>query len=431
MSTKPRGLVRKSAAAPAKPGASTAPGRSNARRALSHVGGDVRFRGALLYKPIVDQALRVSADENAVRQHIHGFHSYPARLHPQTAHALIEALSIPGDTVLDPFCGSGTVLIEALALGRAAVGTDINPLSVSLSKLKTSAPGQLIRGHWSAAAQKVAEVATERRTKKAGPTRRYPAEDLQLFDIHVLLELDGLSAGIQQLEDSGAKSAMKLVLSSLLTKMSKRQSDSSRTEVERRRPGGFATRMFLDRTRELCTQMAEFESLLPCPPRVKALVTDARELAPIKSKSVDLIVCSPPYPGVYDYFDHHRARLRWLGLGVGRFESREIGSRRQLTQLDAQGARNTWLNDLLSVLRATARVLRPGAHLCCVVADVAMPGLTLLGDESVAAAAVRAGLEVVAVGSQSRPQFYRRSERAFAERERAEHLLILQKPAAR
>ncbi len=50
---------------------------------------------------------------------------------------MIELLSRPGELVLDPFCGSGTALVEALRLGRRAVGGDLNPVALVSSRAKT------------------------------------------------------------------------------------------------------------------------------------------------------------------------------------------------------------------------------------------------------------------------------------------------------
>ena len=67
----------------------------------------------------------------------HRFYRYPARFSPQLARAIIERFTDPGDVVLDPFCGGATTLVEAAALGRRAVGTDINPLAIFLARVKT------------------------------------------------------------------------------------------------------------------------------------------------------------------------------------------------------------------------------------------------------------------------------------------------------
>ena len=65
-------------------------------------------------------ALRVGAGS---RDHTHGFHTYPARMHPHIARRLLEAIP-PGATLLDPFCGSGTVLVEGILRGARTVGVD-------------------------------------------------------------------------------------------------------------------------------------------------------------------------------------------------------------------------------------------------------------------------------------------------------------------
>jgi hypothetical protein len=54
------------------------------------------------------------------------------------ARGTIEAFSDPGDVIFDPFMGGATTLVEARALGRHAVGSDISTLSVFLSRVKTT-----------------------------------------------------------------------------------------------------------------------------------------------------------------------------------------------------------------------------------------------------------------------------------------------------
>lgn len=68
----------------------------------------------------------------------HNFYRYPARFSPKLVRAAIEAFTEPGDLVLDPFVGGGTTLVEAMASGRHAVGTDISSLATFVSKVKTT-----------------------------------------------------------------------------------------------------------------------------------------------------------------------------------------------------------------------------------------------------------------------------------------------------
>src|SRR3989344_5369034 len=68
----------------------------------------------------------------------HKFHSYPARFIPQIPRTFIKLLTETGDTVLDPFAGCGTTLVEAKLLGRHSIGNDLNPLATLISKVKTT-----------------------------------------------------------------------------------------------------------------------------------------------------------------------------------------------------------------------------------------------------------------------------------------------------
>src|SRR5437764_4140009 len=81
--------------------------------------------------PLAAQAALVAGacDLEPVRGLTHGFYKYPARFSPSFARAVIETFTRPGDVVLDNHVGGGTTLVEALALGRDAIGVDISPLA--------------------------------------------------------------------------------------------------------------------------------------------------------------------------------------------------------------------------------------------------------------------------------------------------------------
>ncbi|MFN8620186.1 MAG: DNA methyltransferase [Chloroflexota bacterium] len=82
-------------------------------------------------------ALSLPADwKEQPRSFGHAFHplcTYLGGLPPAMAHALIERFSRPGDVVLDPFCGRGTVPLQATLRRRIGVGVDLNPLAALLS----------------------------------------------------------------------------------------------------------------------------------------------------------------------------------------------------------------------------------------------------------------------------------------------------------
>ena len=67
----------------------------------------------------------------------HGLHPYKGKFYPQLAKSLINISgAFPGATVLDPFCGSGTTLLESYLNGLRAVGCDMNPLAAKVARAK-------------------------------------------------------------------------------------------------------------------------------------------------------------------------------------------------------------------------------------------------------------------------------------------------------
>lgn len=394
------------------------------RRALSHLGGETETSGDAAAARVLARALESVTDAGA-RAHVHGFHSYPARLHPDVARALVSGLAPSPAVVLDPFAGSGTVLVEARLQGHSTLGTDLNPLAIALSELKAGGRDAPRRARLVEAARRVSGVATERRKQKAGASRRYPQEDVETFAPHVLLALDGLRVGIEADPDVEVRGDLWLVLSSILTKLGRRRGDSSDATQSKQLARSFPARLFVMRAEELAGQLAEHERLVPAgapPPRVA--LADARELSAIASRSVDLVVTSPPYPGNYDYLAHHRDRLRWLQLDARALDRGELGARRHLAREPAR-ARDTWSKQLVAALTALARVLRPDGLAALVIADSAVGPVPLLEDELVARAAGPAGLRVLARASQPRPHFHAPSAAAFGGRPRKEHVVLL------
>lgn len=68
--------------------------------------------------------------------------SYRACFKAQLPRFFIELLTVPGDTVYDPFSGRGTTVIEAAMLGRKVIANDINPLSNILSYPRLAVPDE-------------------------------------------------------------------------------------------------------------------------------------------------------------------------------------------------------------------------------------------------------------------------------------------------
>ena len=72
------------------------------------------------------------------KEYTHCFHNYPAMMIPQIARGLLNRYGTPNGWVLDPYCGTGTSLVEASIFGMNGVGCDINPLVRLITTAKTT-----------------------------------------------------------------------------------------------------------------------------------------------------------------------------------------------------------------------------------------------------------------------------------------------------
>lgn len=97
----------------------------------------------------------------------HGLHSYPTRMIPQIARRLILRYSSKANLILDPFCGSGSVLAEARLQGRNSIGIDLNPLACILAKAKSTPiePTRLTK-HWEGLKAKIEQNLKEAKEGK-------------------------------------------------------------------------------------------------------------------------------------------------------------------------------------------------------------------------------------------------------------------------
>jgi hypothetical protein len=353
----------------------------------------------------------------------HGFHSYPARFHPLLARKLVADLA-RGAVLLDPFVGSGTTLIEGMLRGARVLGSDVNPLAIELSRLKTSVWSderrtQLVERARAAAERSLARVKQRARTRESGQRFDDPAH----YAPHVFRELVGLREELDGEPDAELRRALLLVLSAIVVKVSRQPSDTAAGTVERTIGKGLPTRIFARKAEELARNLGDFaKAVPPGTPPADVRIADAR-LLPLENGAVDRVLTSPPYLGTYDYAEQHARRFGWLGLDRGTVDQFEIGARRRSTGGDSRAALETWQRDVDAFVAELARVLSPGALAFVAVGDSALGRDVIAGDEALRRAAARARLEVVASAAQLRPSFYREARRTT----RREHLLALRK----
>ena len=70
------------------------------------------------------------------KEYTHGVHPYPAMMIPQVARRLIQSYGREGDVLFDPYCGTGTTLLEGMLANLKSSGTDLNPLARLIARTK-------------------------------------------------------------------------------------------------------------------------------------------------------------------------------------------------------------------------------------------------------------------------------------------------------
>ncbi len=401
-------------------------GRSHTKRALVNVGGRVETAGDPSLSVSLAEALAVRAGERDATL-THPFHAYPARLHPEVARRLLGVVCDgPGQRVLDPFCGSGTVLVEALAAGHEALGRDLSPFAVELARLKTARPsGAAVRAMVSAARGAAARAGAHRRT---GPIPAQFVSERGWFLPHTFYELVALSAEVAAAPEGFVRHALRMLLSSILVKVSLQASDADPRRVQKHIAPGEALRLFAWKARELEVCMKALRAAVPSEARVEVAVDDAQRLETVAAGTVDAVVTSPPYANTYDYAAHHARRYAWLGLDPGAMLSQEIGAARWFAH-DPEAGAARFADELGALCGALGRVMTPTGRAAVVIADGAAGPRALRADEMLAEAAGGVGLRVLGRASQERAAYDRDSVEAFAQRAKREHVLVLGRAA--
>jgi len=412
--------------------------RPRIRRSLTNVGGAIRVAGDEEDAKLLSHALDVpipdpeAKDDESLRAHVHGFHTYPARMHPVTAARLVRAFSPERGVVLDPFCGSGTVLVEALTAGRDALGTDLNPLAVRLARTKTRPRGDAELEALVAHARDCADLANERRKERRGATRRFPEEDMHVFDPHVLLELDSLRAGHH--EDQrlacahGSRAGLERAPREALSK-ARRHVRGSRRAAPR---GGVSHEALREEDRGAHAP----------PSRIHAARPDASAARARRGRRRDEAAHASGSAAPADRRHHHvplrtspptttsritrsasagstSTRVPWSNRSSARADaSRRWSPRRPTTRGRASSHRSS---------PPPARLLPRGAPMVLLMADSAIGREAIRADEVVASVARRSGFVPAAMASQTRTHFHGATSGAFAEEPRAEHALLVRR----
>lgn len=366
----------------------------------------------------------ISAEKISARGHRHSslaIHPYFGKVDPGIVQHALQAYAHDDAVVLDPFCGSGTVLHDALLAKRAAIGFDSSPLACMIATAKvlgiTAQEVEELR-RLSAEICVTDDLFTHRSTPPPSSVPAMPRirSVEHWFTENALKELAAIKA---QLDANRPKISPEVALladvafSRIITPASRQKGESTYSRVNKDDYPGRVKTLFRRSVDHVIRSASAFNAELasqdfPPPSHSRLTVQGSRRRVRHGSGSVDiccvdarlveacrdfglapadLIVTSPPYLMSWDYGLYHKFRFYWLGLDLDHYEETEIG--RHLRRKDDDVER--YQRDMEQVLRSLGALVSENATAVLVNAPSVVHGELVDTNELITACAARQG----------------------------------------
>lgn len=395
----------------------------------------------------------------------HGIHKFPAKFFPELPRYLIQKYSEVGQTVLDPMCGSGTVVLEAILNNRVGVGVDIDPIAHLITKVKTTPiNSETLKNAVDALSQQIEAFRKSIDYTPVIPEFNYRDSWFKPFVLNELAiikdSIKTLGASKQISEWSSIYDFFHVVMSSIIRDVSNADPHCTRTvlrkKVTKKISPGVTFERFLRRLDQQVDEMRKFTEIIE-----GLKITDV--ILPIGSaletglddESIDLAVTSPPYINAVDYPRTHQLEMYWLGLlgdgPLSKVKRKYIGTEtvykdeyrdlqvsglntldpvlKQIFKRDPRRAFITYkfFDDMKSQFQEMMRVLKPGSRYCVTIGNNLIRGVRVKSHE------ILVEIAESSVGFELEKQFFSKLIRHFIriprkERMQGEWVLVLKKP---
>ena len=296
-------------------------------------------------------------------KHVHRLHPYLGKFIPQLVEELFRRHVPRGGSVLDPFAGSGTTLVQALENGLDSSGVDIAAFNCLLMRVKTAPYDLFALEHELRDALGRLED-TETADEPTGYMREWfaPRSAEQLLAFRVLIDRYEHADVMRVILARAARSARLTTHFDLdFPRTPQREPYWCHKHKRKCKPVDHADHFVRRYMLDTLARLKEFARLRS---RRDAVVLhgDARELS--LDRQFDAVVTSPPYPGLIDYHEQHRYAYELLGLEDMR--ERELGAGARGT---SRAALRAYVEGVASVFERASTALPPGAPIVVVVND--------------------------------------------------------------
>lgn len=350
----------------------------------------------------------------------HNIHPYPAKFIPQIPYNIIRDMSDEGDVVLDPFCGSGTTLVEARLLGRKSIGVDINPIASLVSKVKT----RTLSDKKFRLVDEIMDLIYKKyeRRRMVLDIHNFHNKN-HWFEKNVRHEIALILNEVGKIQDRALKEFFQVMISAIGITVSNQESDTRYAAKNKHIKNGATIGLFGNKTQNSKKRIIEFRKKVRSDTSPKIYNANATNLNMIKTNSVDLVVTSPPYPNVYDYYLYHKQRMNLLGLDHNYAKENEIGSRLRYSSL--KWKIDTFYDDMAKCFDEIHRVVKPKKYVVVVIGDFIIAGTKFNGSKAILDIVGKSGLKIIKNESYELDVTSRTFSSGFRNKGKKEHVITL------
>jgi site-specific DNA-methyltransferase (cytosine-N4-specific) len=307
------------------------------------------------------EAWVVKGTNTQINYATHGVYRYFGKFPAPIAAKLIQDYSRPGDAIVDPACGSGTTGVEALLAGRTAHLFDINPLSVLVSKVKSTPIDEDVI---------LSSIERLKARFKKSNVSAFETDEIDLnhwFLSETIVELSNLKDAILGERRKEVRDILLMVFASIIRRVSKATTQQGR--------------LFLDIETAITEVWPIFEkSALKTANRIGGLLPGENVQVACQSllddsvnvvQKVPLVIYHPPYFNAYKYTSINSLEMAWLDFPRKVTRKGEI---REFFKVGKTENAPTYVDDMVRTLVNARRHIKERGVVAMMIGDALMKG---------------------------------------------------------
>lgn len=288
----------------------------------------------------------------------HAIFRWYGKLVPPLVSDVLDMYCEPGDTIFANFNGSGTIALEGMIRNEQVIGTDINPLAILVSKVKTT---KLPNIDINAELETIICNAIKQKINQSEIDSLYDADKWYSGD--AIYDLLKLKKSIIKIQNNDVKDFFMVCLLGIVRDCSNIDSRCvNHIVVDRKRPIPDVFAKFKKEVISNYTAIKTLDSHEILKPEFH--LCDCRKASFIKDESVDLVFSHPPYLNAINYYNIHRLATDLADFNYDQIRTDDFSAKKH----------DVFLKFMSETFAEGKRVLKPGKRMVVVIGDVRYEG---------------------------------------------------------